>query len=56
MKKIASWVIVKKQSGNGVFETFSKKVADAINTKKYEGVPILDYLVALNKRIKENKI
>ena len=49
--KIGSWVIRNKATGEVVMETFSPKVADAINTAKYETVPILDYLVGLNKAI-----
>ncbi len=47
--KTASWVIRDKETGQVLFETFSKAVVDAINTKRYEAVPILKYLQGLNK-------
>jgi hypothetical protein len=31
-------------------ETFDRKKVDALNTEKYEAVPILEYLTSLNKR------
>lgn len=46
-----SWVIIKRSTGKAVLETFSKKIADAINTKKYEVLTTLDYLVRLNQRV-----
>lgn len=48
----ASYVIVSKETGKAVFETFEKKIADAINTEKYKAVPILEYLYNLNDQIK----
>ena len=50
----ASWVIVSKESGKAVFETFSRKTVDAVNLKKYEVLPILKYLNNLNRKIKAN--
>ena len=47
--KTASWMIVEKATGRGVFETFDKATADkARQFKRYEVVPILEYLVSLN--------
>lgn len=45
----ASWVIKRKETGEVIAETFLKNVVDAINTNKYEAVPIRDYLAGLNK-------
>jgi len=45
----ASWVIREKSTGRVLFETFSAKLAAAINTARYEAVPILAYLQGLNK-------
>lgn len=50
-----SWVIVEKKTQKAIFETYSKKVADAINKTKYEALPARKYLEQLNKRIKESK-
>lgn len=47
-----SWVIREKATGKVLFETFDRKKVDALNTAKYEAVPILDYLVGLNAAIK----
>lgn len=43
-----SYVIVNINTGKALFETFNKKVADAINTKRYRAVPIGEYLASLN--------
>ena len=45
----ASWVVREKDGGSVLFETFSRKLVEAINTAKYEAVPICDYLYSLNK-------
>lgn len=50
--KTASWVIMEKDTGKVLFETFDKKKAKYLNTEKYEAVPILQYLVELNRKIK----
>lgn len=50
MKRDASWVIRRKATGEVVLETFSPKLVAALNTARYEAVPILDYLVALNRQ------
>lgn len=49
-----SWVIVNKQTGEPVLETYNEKMLSKLNTAKYEAIPALKYLVALNKKIKEN--
>jgi hypothetical protein len=48
-----SWVIVEIATGKAVFETFNEKLTKKINLDKYKVVPILEYLVALNRSIKE---
>lgn len=55
-EKPASWVIVSRKTGEGVFETFEEKTAKAINKKKYKAVPIMTYLTGLNWAIKEGYI
>jgi len=47
--KTASWVIVDKQTGAALFETFRASIILKINTTRYEAVPILKYLQGLNK-------
>lgn len=50
--RTASWVICEKATGNAVFETFNARTAAAINQAKYTAVPILDYLIGLNRKIR----
>jgi len=48
-----SWVIVNKQTGEAVLETFNQKVTQAINTHKYQVLTAYEYLCKLNTQIKE---
>lgn len=48
-----SWIITDKSTGNAIAETFLRHVAEAINTDKYDAVPVLEYLQGLNRKIKE---
>lgn len=48
--KTASWIIRDKSTGAVLFETFDARIPQALNTAKYEAVPILEYLVSLNQR------
>ena len=45
----ASWVIREKETGKVVLETFDRKNVDALNTQKYEAVPIREHLAGLNE-------
>lgn len=49
IKTSASWVIREKATGNVILETFDKAKVDALNTVRYEAVPIIEYLASLNK-------
>ena len=53
LTKTASWVIVSKQSGKAILETFDSSLVNCINQKLYKAVPILEYLQNLNKSLKE---
>lgn len=55
LSQTASWIIRDKETGQVLFETFSKNVASAINNKNYEAVPILKYLQELNSTINDKK-
>lgn len=44
----ASWVVREKTSKKVIFETFNQKIVDALNTEKYEAIPIREYLESLN--------
>lgn len=46
----ASWVIRDKSTGTPVFETFDEAKVKALNTEKYEAVPIGEHLASLNTR------
>ena len=46
---VASWVVKRKADGQVMFETFDKAKVDALNTEKYEAVPIQEHLAGLNK-------
>jgi hypothetical protein len=47
--KTASWIIVNLATNQAVFETFNENTAKAINKRLYRAVPILEWLVSLNK-------
>jgi hypothetical protein len=51
--KTASWIIVNKQTGEAVMETFNRATADAINRDKFNVLPALEYLQQLNRRLKK---
>ncbi len=52
---VASWMIRDKATGKAIMETFDKKKVDALNTEKYEAVPIQQHLAELNAEIKKPK-
>ena len=52
LTRTASWVIRKKGTGSVICETFNERAVQALNTRKYEAVPILQYLQELNKKIR----
>ena len=43
-----SWVIISKETKQPILETWDWKVVEAVNTNKYEAIPILKYLASLN--------
>lgn len=47
-----SWVIVRRDTGQGVLETFSRAVCERVNAASYEVLTAADYLGALNARIR----
>lgn len=54
--KTASWVIREKDGGAVIMETFDKAKVDALNTEKYEAVPVQEHLASLNRVSKFQKI
>lgn len=53
--RTASWVIKNKKTGEIILETFNPKVIAALNTAKYEAVPIRKHLEDLNESLKVKK-
>lgn len=51
----ASWVVREKGSGKVILETFNRKVVKALNTEKYEAVPIQEHLAGINQRLREER-
>ena len=47
--KATSFVIVDKQTGKAVMETFNRATADAVNRNKFDVLPTLEYLQKLNR-------
>lgn len=54
--RTASWVIREKNGGAVIMETFDQATVNALNTEKYEAVPIQEHLVSLNRVIRFKKI
>ena len=48
LQRDSSWVIKNKKTGEIIMETFDRAKVDALNTEKYEAVPILTHLQSLN--------
>lgn len=46
-KPVASWVIKNKETGEAIMETFDSRKVAALNTHKYEAVPIETHLQQL---------
>ena len=51
MRPPASWVIVDRDTGRPVLETFRASIVEKVNTARYEAVPILEYLYRFNASI-----
>jgi len=49
-EKTTSWVIREKATGDVVLETFDPRKVEALNTEKYEAVPIREHLASLNRK------
>jgi len=46
--KTASWILRNKETKEVICETFDQRKVAALNTDKYEAIPILEYLASLN--------
>lgn len=56
LERNASWVIVRRDTGEAVLELFTSACLGAINREKYDVVPILAYLQELNRKIRLEEI
>jgi hypothetical protein len=45
---VASWVLREKATGKVIMETYDQAKVRALNTAKYEAVPIAEYLASIN--------
>lgn len=45
-----SWVIVRRDTGAAVLETFRREVAERVNVASYQVLTAADYLARLNLR------
>lgn len=52
LQRDSSWVIKNKETGEIVMETFDRAKVDALNTSKYEAIPILQHLQSVNGKEK----
>lgn len=51
--KIGSWIVRDKFTGLVICEIFNPSNVERVNASaRYEAIPILDYLVELNRQIK----
>lgn len=48
---MTSWIIVDKATGKAVLETYSFKVASAVNRERYTVESALQYLYRVNREI-----
>jgi hypothetical protein len=49
----ASWVIVRKITGEAIAETFLRHVAEAVNREAFDVMPIGEWLALINQRTRE---
>ena len=52
LRDVASWVIRNKETGEVVMETFDRAKVEALNTEKYEAVPVEQHLQELNEELR----
>jgi hypothetical protein len=46
-----SWIVVSRDTGEPIMETFSQRVAEAIDQNKYEVLTARQWLVRFNRKI-----
>lgn len=61
MNMTQSWIIVSRETGKAVFETWSRKIADCVNTDKYEVLSAQEHLARMStdyqrKRREQSKV
>jgi hypothetical protein len=50
-----SWIVVSRETGNPVLETYSRDTAEKINQEKYEVLTAYQWLMRFNKEVKQEK-
>ncbi len=51
--RCGSWVVIRRADGKAVFETFEARTVARLDPAKAYAAPALDYLQALNARIRQ---
>jgi hypothetical protein len=51
-----SWIVVSRETGKAVLETYSRATAKAINQEKYEVLTALQWLIRFNRSIQHGKV
>ena len=46
-----SWIIVNKETGKAVFETFERTTMQAVNRNKYQVMTVMEWLQSVNKAV-----
>ena len=46
--RCGSWIVVDRDTGRAVLETFSRRTAEAVNQQRYRVVTALQWLQSLN--------
>jgi hypothetical protein len=54
MSRSGSWVIREISTKKVICETFDRRKVDALNKDRYEAVPIIEYLAALNASLRSS--
>jgi hypothetical protein len=48
----SSWIVVSRETGKPVFETFSQRIAGKVNLARYEVLTALEWLQRFNASLK----
>ena len=51
-----SWIVTNNKTGAVICEIWNRSTLSQVNTAKYTAIPTMQYLCALNKKIKEENL